>query len=341
MSCFACTVKFTWRKKEHACGKCKKSFCKDCLPYHVPLSKNSTTKSNICKNCYQLIQGFSLQKQNVNREDLNYIGPSMRDIVPSGKDSPKASNRNTQRNQGPDDAIRERLQKLKNSDAPPPYSQADLETRYQAHTGRSATSKDTSILKPQKKLTEEEEVRNLLKETNESAKLDARYEASAGKTDDLTVNEKVADMQKRLNELKGIKADEHQPIKDDSSEDEETATQKLIAKAMKESQLDDKMREEGYGEIVANAELKTKFPKVPSSNPSSTKTSYRPSKHDDNDDSDDDELPWCCICNDDAIVRCHDCDDDLYCRRCFKEGHEDFDMKYHKTSKYKPPKKNK
>ncbi|RNA28551.1 abscission ut checkpoint regulator isoform X2 [Brachionus plicatilis] len=45
-----------------------------------------------------------------------------------------------------------------------------------------------------------------------------------------------------------------------------------------------------------------------------------------------DEDEWCCLCNDDATIKCSDCDDDLYCKRCFKHTHSSGEFKNHQKS---------
>lgn len=37
--------------------------------------------------------------------------------------------------------------------------------------------------------------------------------------------------------------------------------------------------------------------------------------------TDEDIDSWCCICNEDATVRCLGCDGDLYCQSCWRDGH--------------------
>ncbi|KAH8596749.1 hypothetical protein B0O99DRAFT_509483 [Bisporella sp. PMI_857] len=50
---------------------------------------------------------------------------------------------------------------------------------------------------------------------------------------------------------------------------------------------------------------------------------------------------WCIICTDDATVKCSGCDGDLYCGRCWSEGHRGEDVGYefktHKWCKLKKP----
>ena len=56
---------------------------------------------------------------------------------------------------------------------------------------------------------------------------------------------------------------------------------------------------------------------------------------DDEDEFKQEEYPWCIICNEDATLRCKQCDGDLYCKRCFKECHRDADIRDHVGETYK------
>ena len=46
------------------------------------------------------------------------------------------------------------------------------------------------------------------------------------------------------------------------------------------------------------------------------------------------EYPWCIICNEDAVLRCQQCDGDLFCKRCFRECHLDADIRNHSGKPY-------
>ncbi|XP_043232390.1 abscission/NoCut checkpoint regulator-like isoform X2 [Amphibalanus amphitrite] len=130
------------------------------------------------------------------------------------------------------------------------------------------------------------------------------------------IAQKVADIHHRLEDVKGLARDGRRggpatssngagEDTEDPSEDQEV--QRLIRQVTEEAALEDK-------------ELNEELESISS--------------------VDDEELPWCCICNEDAAVRCAGCSGDLYCRSCFKEGHND-QLADHQWSPFPTPKESK
>lgn len=110
-------------------------------------------------------------------------------------------------------------------------------------------------------------------------------------------------------------------IAESDSEDEETATKRIIQQLIEENQLDERS---GIKDVKSTR------------NSSKQKeTSVKAART--ADVTETAELPWCCICNEDATLRCSGCDGDLYCQRCFKEGHDRWDIEEHKTLRYSAP----
>ena len=54
------------------------------------------------------------------------------------------------------------------------------------------------------------------------------------------------------------------------------------------------------------------------------------------DHEEDEEFPWCVMCNDDAVLRCVQCDE-LFCKPCYKDIHKDRDRRHHKSHPYPAP----
>ncbi|XP_055990069.1 abscission/NoCut checkpoint regulator [Sorex fumeus] len=151
-------------------------------------------------------------------------------------------------------------------------------------------------------------------------------EAAVELREEKTRQERTLALAKRLAVLQGrdpekVTLQDYFPDSDD--EDEETAVQRLLRQLTEEAALDEAS---GFNSPRDSALP----PQAPSCRP-------RAKAQTKEEEEEEEELPWCCICNEDATLRCRGCDGDLYCARCFREGHDDFDLKEHQASTYCPP----
>ncbi|XP_048188499.1 abscission/NoCut checkpoint regulator [Perognathus longimembris pacificus] len=146
-----------------------------------------------------------------------------------------------------------------------------------------------------------------------------------------TRQERILALAKRLAVLRGQDPDRvtlqdyHLPDSDDDKE-EEAAIQRVMQQLSEEAALD---KASGYN--IPEERAPRSRPKPCLAKPEAQARTPRPESEE------EEELPWCCICNEDATLRCAGCDGDLYCARCFREGHDAFELKEHQTSAYHPP----
>ncbi|KAK0047254.1 abscission/NoCut checkpoint regulator [Biomphalaria pfeifferi] len=136
-----------------------------------------------------------------------------------------------------------------------------------------------------------------------------------------------------------------QLVDSDEDSDEDVAAAALVQRYIEETKIDEAVG--NSGRLPADEPTLPIPPKSSKTKKKAEKTVDRkhlnsePSTRKENSDSDyddSDELPYCCLCTEDACIRCRDCDLDLYCKKCFVECHEKMDITDHRTVAYKAPK---
>lgn len=172
-----------------------------------------------------------------------------------------------------------------------------------------------------------EEIGKILNEASLELEKDAE-KALKGLEDDKDIMKKLQEVkQRRKDSAKDVNKDEEPFQSDSENEDErdEVMADKIIKQFVEESKLDEAAGRDGI-----------KADSVPSKG---SKASLRSDKSNNSEEWEDEgELPYCCICTEDATVRCFGCDRDLYCQKCFSEGHKELGLTDHAFIKYTPPK---
>ncbi|XP_015761158.1 PREDICTED: abscission/NoCut checkpoint regulator-like isoform X1 [Acropora digitifera] len=374
LQCFGCGQGFGFFRREHGCKKCGHIFCSGCTSNLLVLPEHGSKKVKVCDQCYRNATRLAGKESH----KFNPSASSMNDLNRNTAFSNRSGINNTQgwipasRSVGaiiptnpvgdkncvtdPDETIRRRLEKLKSDDSAhssndPPVKLTDEElgNRFENLTGRKATSMQKSDVNAflVAKKSAVEEVDDLMKQVMAENRLD---EDVGGNNRSGITDREIEERLARLKDMDPSLTNRPKATELDSDEDDETASKRYLEQILSEVALDVKMGDIDVGETrKKDNSSKTTLSTSPTpgrskvamdneSSSSSNKYSYMFSKDYDA-SSDDEELPWCCICNGNAVLRCHGCDDDLYCRRCYREGHSREDYEDHDISEYRPPRK--
>ena len=175
-----------------------------------------------------------------------------------------------------------------------------------------------------------DEMNKMMQQTAKEKENDATR-ALTGLTDDKQLMDKLKELQeqrKKDQKQKNKESDENNGEKSEEENEDELA-QNVIKQILEDSRREE---EEDLADLTGQIE---KLPHPPSSDmvTGGAVGGVGSSKYD---NEEDDELPWCIICNNDACLRCLGCDGDLYCNRCYREGHPRYELEDHKTVPFKP-----
>uniref|UniRef100_A0A2K6B434 Abscission/NoCut checkpoint regulator n=1 Tax=Macaca nemestrina TaxID=9545 RepID=A0A2K6B434_MACNE len=317
--CYGCAVKFTLFKKEYGCKNCGRAFCSGCLSFNAAVPRTGNTQQKVCKQCHEVLTRGSSANASKWSPPQNY---KKRVAALEARQKPSTSQSQGLTRQ--DQMIAERLARLRQENKPKLVpSQEEIEARLAAlKDERQGSIPSTREMEARLAALQG---RVLPSQTPQPAHHTPDNRTQAQQTQDL-LTQLAAEV--AIDSWKGggpVTLQDYRLPDSDDDEDEETAIQRVLQQLTEEAALDEAS---GFNIPAEQASRPRTQPRR--TQPEAQDVDPRP-------EAEEEELPWCCICNEDATLRCAGCDGDLFCARCFREGHDAFELKEHHTSAYSPP----
>uniref|UniRef100_A0A8C9ASS4 Abscission/NoCut checkpoint regulator n=1 Tax=Prolemur simus TaxID=1328070 RepID=A0A8C9ASS4_PROSS len=355
--CYGCAVKFTLFKKEYGCKNCGRAFCSGCLNFRAAVPRTGTTQQKVCKQCHEVLTSGSSPANDSKWSPPQNYKKRVAALEAKQKPSTPQSKGLTQQDQ----VIAERLARLRQENKPKLVaSQAEIEARLaalkdepqgsipstQEMEARLAALQDRVPPSQTPQLahqtpdtrTQAQQAQDLLMQLTAEVAIDESWEQRGP----------AASLQNDLSQ--GGPGSQGTNSSGQASWSLEEEKSRLLAEAAVELREENTRQERILALAKRLAVLRGQDP-----DRVTLQDYHLPDSDDDEDEetaiqrvlqqaqavdprpeAEEEELPWCCICNEDATLRCAGCDGDLYCVRCFREGHDAFDLKEHQTSAYRP-----
>ncbi|KAH8386447.1 hypothetical protein KR093_000612 [Drosophila rubida] len=355
MSCFGCSRKYGLFCKEYGCPNCGYSYCAKCLKRPMAVPRQANKVLNVCLICYdklskmqavadaeKVIDCEALPGELVTKlrlppksSDIEAADALFDNVLPSeelaavlaptnqaglGEATPTAASSTNAEDidENLDSAISKRLQNLKAVESTDDEIRARLSELSGMPHQKNYDKKDLLLSTDQR--SDQDKIKDLLQQFLGETELDQRV--------DVERSDALSDIERRLRALRdapiegaaigagnrvGASTSTTNTPSDNEDENDEVVLQNIMKKYVAESRLPEAANS-------LDAELGTTPIPVPK--------------------ADTEELPWCNICNEDAVFRCHGCDGELFCAQCYRECHDD-DEEYraHVKEKYTVPPK--
>jgi len=370
MPCHHCTREFSFFHREYGCPNCGFGHCSGCLKHKVLLPKTGR-EDKVCPRCYTTV---TTPQSAPPRSPPKALHKRMERIEPSGlprgltaEDQRIADRlerlhqeRRGEERTPTEEEVRQRLQKLKGThttttstpgtqaSAPPRTAteqtsdlmsavtaEVDLDSRrapvlspeadIAARLARLKGETEPSVTPSSKsdlpnpahflegregaaKEEEEEEDLDQVARLMVTVQQEAEREAK-GALEQLRKDKAIQEQLARLR-VKPADSTAGKDEKDEEIEDDSDLEDAVLRQILAEAKLEERL---GAEELCGGVS-----PSV-----SSPPTAPEP-----------EELPWCVICNEDAVVRCRGCGGDLYCAACYREFHVGEDPQEHSTTRF-------